>query len=86
MSINIDPSTILPMIGTALLFVLVVTGAYKKSATTTIYIVSLFLSLYCGVSCNPKLGATLMTFGAAASLFIAMLRDENTKIKKERRR
>ena len=67
---------LLPMVSIALLFVLVTTGAYRRSISTTIYIISIVLAMNCIDRCDPKIAGAIIMGGAIVSLVRAVI---NTK-------
>ena len=74
---------LLPMISIALLFVLIITGAYRKSISTTIYIISIVIAMNCIDRCDPKIAGAIIMAGAIIALVRAVINTkEDTWIKR----
>ena len=68
---------LLQMISLGLVFVLFATGAYKKSITTAIYILSIAIAFQC-YSCDHKeVGIIVVVLGAIIALARTMFHHQN---------
>jgi len=76
----IDLYILLPMVSLALLFILFMTGAYKRSVTTVIYIISLVIALQCYQLGSPVSPGVVMISGGAIALVRAMLLHTNDRV------
>ena len=63
---------LLQTLSVGLLFVLFVTGAYKKSFTTAIYVISLAIALQCYACDKNVLAIAIISLGAIISLVRTM--------------
>lgn len=70
----------LQMISIGLIFILIATGAYKKSITTTIYVTSISISLTCINTCSDEVSILPIIFGAMISLARAIILDREDHI------
>ena len=82
----INLAILLPMVSMALLFVLVVTHAYKRSVTTTIYVISVVIAMNCYSFCSPALSGAIVTVGALVALVRAVVNTENDRLFKRDRK
>ena len=73
---------LLNMISLGLLFVLVVTKAWKKSYTTTIYVVSLVTGLEVMKFINGSVGLSIIVAGAIFSTARAVIQFEKDRFLK----
>jgi len=64
----LDLQTLLPMISLGLLFILITTDAYKRSYTTTIYILSVTISMNLLSFDSPRGAILVLMIGAMLSL------------------
>lgn len=71
---------LLQSISLGLLFILFITGAWRKSISTSIYIISLALAFQCYVCERPEWGGAFITFGALIALIRAMFHEENDSL------
>ncbi len=78
-----DMQVLLQMMSAGFIFILFATKAYKKSYTTAIYVVSLFVALQC-LSCDHPIYAVLaLIIGAGISLARAVVQQKNDEIIRE---
>lgn len=75
----IDLKILLPMVSLGLLFVLVVTHAYRRSITTTIYVISVAVATNCYMMCKPQLAGVVIVLGAAISLIRTVINTEQDR-------
>ncbi len=68
------------MISIALIFVLVVTGAYKRSITTTVYVVSLVISFQCVKYISVTAAGAVLVAGAIIALVRAVINHEDDRL------
>lgn len=76
----IDMHILLPMVSVALLFVLVATQAWKRSITTTIYIVSVAVSINCYTMCKPDIAGIVIVSGAIVALVRTVINTEYDRL------
>lgn len=71
------------MLSVGLVFVLFITGAWRKSVTTTIYVLSLSIGLQCFLCNNEQLAIAVVTFGAIIALVRAMFHHSDDTLMRE---
>ena len=67
---------LMPMIGLGLIFILVATGAYKKSYSTTIYVIAIAIAAEFSAAGNSNMAILIITIGAFLSLGRAIVNHE----------
>ena len=70
---NMDLNLLSQMTSIGLLFILFATGAYRKSYTTTVYIISIVVSLTCFSVCSETITVIPILVGAMLSLARAIV-------------
>ena len=65
-----------------LIFVLIVTKAYKRSITTTVYVISLAISMQLYHTCDKDLSFVVITLGAIFSLMRAVFNHKTDQLVK----
>lgn len=75
---NID--LLLQSISLGLLFILFVTGAWRKSISTSIYVISLALAFQCYICDNAEIGGMIITFGALFALARTMFHEQTDSL------
>jgi len=75
----IDMHILLPMVSVALLFVLVVTHAWRRSITTAIYIVSVSVAMNCYTMCKPDIAGAVIISGAIVALVRTVINTEDDR-------
>jgi len=80
----INIQVLMPTMSLGLLFILFITGAWRRSYTTTIYVVSLYASMQLyHLSCNKDTAFIVITAGAIISLVRAVVNhNRDTLIKR----
>jgi len=73
---------LLNMISLGLLFVLIVTGSWRKSYTTIAYVVSLVVGIEIMKFINIDLGILVIVAGAVFSVARAILQNQNDRFLK----
>ena len=77
---NLNTELLVQMISLGLIFILFITKAYQKSITTTIYILSISISLICFTTCDARISAIPIIIGAMIALARAIVLDRRDHI------
>lgn len=72
--------TLMSMMSIGLVFILIITGAWKRSISTTIYIISLVFSLNCFEYCSYDISVMIIMSGAIIALIRAVINTEKDKV------
>jgi len=78
--LNIDIKLLMEIVSIGLLFVLFITKAYTKSISTTIYIVSLVISLETYKNYSEKVAFVVIVLGAVIVLIRAIVNHKQDRL------